>query len=170
MHFVGSNRMQIEKLIRRTMCSGMNLLLIASFIAAPTSIVLLPTLSFANPLPFPPEWMTDFLYDLKTGKLTRRNLDAMNKKGKGSYKKVLSLINRINLLADQQKSPFRLNFAGLLRFIDPATVGIRLIVIDAKTGKEIGYFYLGVAKYDIDETVNNTSLPSLDVMAGTEGT
>lgn len=157
-------------LFKRTISSGINLILIASFIAAPTSIVLLPSLSLAAPLPFPPEWMTNFVNDLKTGKLTRSSLDAMNKKANGSYKNVLSLISRINQLADQQKSPFRLGFSGLLRFIDPGTVGIRLIVIDTRIGKEVGYFYLGVAKYDIDEVVNRTSLPSRDLMAGTEGT
>lgn len=156
--------------VKHSMTSAMNLLLIASFIAGPTSIVFLPPLSFAAPLPFAPEWMTNFLNDLKTGSLTRSNLDTMNKKGKGSYRNVLSLINRINRLADQQKSPFRLHFSGLLRFINPGTVGITLIVLDAKTGKEIGYFYLGVAKYDFDEVVNETSALSLDVMAGKEGT
>jgi hypothetical protein len=54
MIFANFKHVQKEKMIRRTTSSTMDLLLIASFIAAPTSIVLLPTVSLAAPLPFPP--------------------------------------------------------------------------------------------------------------------
>jgi len=149
MHFVKSKHVQNGSMIRRTMSSSMNLLLVASFVAAPASIVLLPTISFAAPIPFPPTWMLPILASLKSGKLTSNDIDILKKKGNNSYKTLVSIINRIDQLAVQHRLPFRLEIPDILPSIGPDTVALKVIVVDSKTGKQIGEYDLGPATEDL---------------------
>lgn len=175
MHFDQSSHGQKEKIIRRTMSSGMNLVLIASFIAAPASIVLLPTLSFAAPLPFPPtrapKWMLAIVEHLKTtGELTQTDLDTLILKGGGghknhlvSYKTLASIINRINQLAAQEKLSLRLKldaWAGTKKLVFGDKAAITVAVIkDEALGENNLYYDLGPGIYDIGGPMKDASVP-----------
>lgn len=159
MHLADSDPVQKEKMIRRSMSSGINLLLIASFIAAPASNMFFPPISFAAPLPVP-TWITKIVDGLKTGRLTKSDIDALKKNGAGSYKTLISLVSRINQLATAQKTPYRLDFSGILTVLDPSKVGVTGTVVDAATGKEIGEYDLGVWKYDLGPMKTSVQAPN----------
>lgn len=143
MCFVESKHARKEKITRRTMSSVVNLLLIASFITAPTSIVLLPTISFAAPLPAP-TWMTKILDNLKKGELAQSDLDTLGKKSKPSFNKLISIISRIDRLAVQQNSAFRLDVEGIGLPNDPSKVGTWVKVISQETEMQIAEYNTGV--------------------------
>lgn len=156
MHFVDSNRAQVEQMIRRTISSGMNLILIASFIAAPASIVLLPTLSFAAPMPAPTGLVAAILRDLKeNGELSQINIIALKDKSNNSYVTVRSLVNRINHYLALQDSPFRLVLTAVLVF-DVSKVEMTVDVVNIKTKKKIEEIDFGSLKND--EPMEDTSL------------
>lgn len=160
MHFADSNRIQKEKTIRRTMFSGMNLLLIASFIAAPTAIVLLPPLSFAAPLPVP-AWVPKILDNLRYGTLSENNIDTLitlKERGGGSLKHLISIINRINELAAQQKISYRLVISLSRRFLNRSKVGVAVTVVDS-TGKKFGEYDLGGATNDTGKPLRKILTP-----------
>lgn len=158
MHFIDSNRAQIEKMTRRTISSGMNLILIASFIAAPASIVLLPTFSFATPIPTPTGLVAAILRDLKeNGELSQITIIALKDKGNNSYVTVRSLVNRINHYLLLQNSPFRLVPTAVLAF-DVSKVEMTVDVINIKTKKKIDEIDFGSLKND--EPTEDTSLPA----------
>lgn len=148
MYFAETNHKQKEKMIRRTMASGLNLLLIASLIAAPTSVVLLPTLSYAAPLPFAPLWMSQIVDHLRHGRLLETDIDTLVEKDDDSYRRLVSIINRINHLAAQQKLHYRLRVRGipLLR----TRLSIKVTVVDVTTKKETV-----VGEYDVGSTMND---------------
>src|SRR5262249_28544159 len=125
-----------SKMIRRTMASGLNPLLIASFIAAPASVVLLPTLSYAAPLPFAPLWMAQIVANLRHGRLLEDDIKTLIARGKESYKNLLSIISRINQLAAQQKLPYRLKIRASRQFLIRSRLAITVTVVNIKTKVE----------------------------------
>lgn len=143
MYFVEPKHAQKENITRRTMSSVMNLLLIASFVTAPTSIVLLPTISFAVPLPVP-TWMTRIVHNLRKGELTQSDLNTLEMKSKPSFNKLISIISRIDRLAVQQNSAFRLDVEGIGLPNDPSKVGTRVRVISQGTEMQIAEYNTGV--------------------------
>jgi hypothetical protein len=167
MNFVASDHG--KKLIRRTMSSAMNLLLIASFIAAPASIVLLPPLSYAAPVPLGPTWMLKIVANLKGGKLTSDDIKTLrdqskNSLGKYSYKNLISIGNRIDELAVQQGSAYRLNIWGFGDPDDKTKIAGRVQVVTEATGFTDEYV-AGVFENDYRMPMKNTSIddPMLNV-------
>ena len=156
MHFVESKHAQKEKITRRTMSSVMNLLLIASFIVAPTSIVLSPPLCIAAPLPVP-TWMSKIIDNVKNGRLTPKDIDTLKTKSAGSYKTLLSIITRIDQLAAQQKSPFSLQETGILFNIAPNKVVVKVKIVNRVTREESDDYDLGAYTNDV-RPMKKTSL------------
>lgn len=155
MHFVKSDHGQ-EKMSRRTMSRAMNLLLIASFIAAPTSIVLLPTLSFAAPLPVP-SWIAKIIRGLKTGTLTEIDLKNLKDSGKGSFKNLISVVNRINQLAAYERAPLILDVHGIVSPTNRSKVGVRVSIVNPDDGRVIRTYYLGLFNDDYRGTTKDAS-------------
>jgi len=161
MNFVESKK---EKMIRRTMSSAINLLLIASFIAAPTSIVLLPTPSFANPLPFPPAETAEILEGLRTGTLTATAVGNLKRMGKESLKNLVSVINRLNYRASLKGSTYRLVITGLLLTDDPSKFVVTVGVVNPEKPMEIREYNLGL--FTEDRPRKKTSLQApMDVVS-----
>jgi len=167
MIFTDSNHMQKRKLIRRTIFSGMNLLLIASFIAAPTSIVLLPSLSFAvAPIPAPTDLEAAILSDLdRVGQLSGIDIANLKEAGKGKngYVTVRSIVNRINHYLALRNSPFRLVSTAVL--VLDSKVGLTVTLVNIKTKRTIEKIEFDLLNYE--EPIENTSVPA---PVGPEGT
>lgn len=158
MHFVKSNRAQVEKMIRRTMSGGMNLIMIASFIAAPTSMVLFPPLSFAAPVPAPPAWIAEILLHLKqNGELSQLDIFALKEKGKSSYVTIRSIVNRINHYLALQNSPFRLVPTAVL-LSDTSKIDMTVTLVNINTKKNIEDVEFGIVAND-ERPMEETSLP-----------
>jgi len=148
MNFADSNHRQKEKMIRRTMSSGLNLLLIASFIAAPTSVIFLPTLSSAHPLPFAPLWMSQIVDSLRHGRLLGPDIDTLVEKDDDSYQRLVSIINRINHLAAQQKLHYRLKVRKIPLLHTRLAIKVSVVDVTKKEEKV-------VAEYDVGSTMND---------------
>ena len=148
MNFFGFNDVRTKKLVRRTISSGLNLLIIASFLAAPTSIALLPSPSSAASLPAPAPWMADILKYLKDGNLFDI-IRILTGKADGSMKRLKALVNRINALANRMGLTNRL----FVQIPDEVTIGDQIypeLVIFDGAGKEIAKQKCGPFTYDID--------------------
>lgn len=162
MYFVESKHGRTEKMIRRTMSSAMNLLLIASFMTAPASIVLLPTLSFAAPLPLGPAWMLKIVANVRGGRLTSDDIQTLRDKskdafGRYSYKNLISIISRIDQIGVQQNSPYRLDVHGFLLPDDKSKVAAWIKVISATSG-DTDEYNGGVYVDDTRKPMKKTSL------------
>lgn len=163
MNFVASDHG--KKMIRRTMSNAMNLVLIASFIAAPTSIVLLPTLSVAAPLPLGPAWMLKIAAHVRGGRLTSDDIKTLREQskdafGKYSYKNLISIISRIDQIGVQQNSPYRLDVHGFLLPDDKTKVAAWIKVVSATSG-DTDEYNGGVYVDDYRKPMKTTSVDAL---------
>ena len=138
MNFFGFSYAQREGMIRRATSSGMSLLIVASFLAAPSTLTLLPTASFAAPAPFIPDWILTILADADDGFLTTQDLDELAKRTKLDPDRARNVARRLTQSASRKGLTFTFT-AKVMKSTTPGTPDTLEIVVTYSPTKNITY-------------------------------
>jgi hypothetical protein len=135
-----SNFMGNRSIARHSTLISMNLVMIAAFLAAPVTGVLIPvapSLAATAPFPIPiPYWIRQLVRHLASGYLTQDDLATLKDKVGGSSKKLGYYLDRINNWAASMKIQYSL---------DGTRDGDVLKIVVFKDGQRVNVYTLGPA-------------------------
>lgn len=107
--------------------------------------------------------MLEILKDLddKKGELSPRSLAILKDQGKLSYRKLLSIADRINVQATHRRLRFRLGISGHRLARDPSLISVTASVLDAAGDSVRDHSFEDYWNYDLPEPMKNTSLDTM---------